>query len=342
LKKDYLNSLTETIGNGKFDLNTLKENLKNVNTFRKIRLASAMKYKLSNPESIVYRIRNGKTYSTEYTKTISKGSIIEDMNIAYKMILYSIIVDISKNVIGKKIYIPKGIEYVLPTSEKNFTGSVPNGTHVEVPNDMIVGIHWENMDYRRVDLDLSLLDETGKTGWNGRYRSEERDVLFSGDMTDAPLPNGASESFYIKDNTKTYLLMLNNFNAGDITIPFKIFIASQKVSTLPMNYMVDPNNVISTTKMEISKEQKMLGFIKDGKFYFTNFVMGGSSTTSRIRSYTEHTMSYCINSAMNSLSLNRSLEYAGAILVDKKEDCDIDLSLENIEKTSIINLISRK
>lgn len=341
MQKDYMNSVTEIIRNGNFDPEKLKIELKNVNTFRKIRLASAIKYQISDPNSIVYRIRNGKTYSKEYNNTSNNYLLNHDVFSAFNIIGESIISDIRKNVKGKKIYIPENITYALPTSEKNFTGNIPTGTSIYIPNHMIVGVHWTNVNYRRVDLDLSLLDSTGKTGWDGRYRSENCDTLFSGDMTDAPIPHGASELFYIKNNEKTYLLMLNNFNVRDMEVPFKLFLASQNidVTTLNRNYMVNPNNVISTTKMEISKEQKMLGFIKENKFYFVNSIIGGNSRTSSLKGYTQHTIDYCIESAICSLNLNEVLKHAGAILVDNKEDCDIDLSIEKIEKTTIINLI---
>ena len=62
----------------------------------------------------------------------------------------------------------------------------------------------------RIDLDLSMMNVGGKIGWDGMYRSSHGDVLFSGDVTDAPLPHGASEFFYIsKQTNNSYLFMLN-------------------------------------------------------------------------------------------------------------------------------------
>ena len=91
---------------------------------------------MKNLKSIMYRIRNGKAYSTE----------VEEYDIKQKtcakrildIVLKSIIEDISKNVKGKKIFIPDYINYSLPATEKQFTGNFPSGTYVSIPKDMIL------------------------------------------------------------------------------------------------------------------------------------------------------------------------------------------------------------
>ncbi|MBA7553678.1 hypothetical protein ES705_46274 [subsurface metagenome] len=99
------------------------------------------------------------------------------------IVLDSITEDIGKNVKGKKIYIPDYINYSLPATEKQFTGNFPSGTYISIPQDMIVGIYWENVKHNVVDLDLSLISPAGKFGWDSRYRSDEGNILFSGDIT---------------------------------------------------------------------------------------------------------------------------------------------------------------
>ena len=65
---------------------------------------------------------------------------------------------------------------------------------------MIAGVHWEDVKRNTIDLDLSLINcHEGKIGWNASYRSTEKSVLFSGDITSAPKPKGASEFFYFKN-----------------------------------------------------------------------------------------------------------------------------------------------
>ena len=99
----------------------------------------------------------------------------------------------------------------MPATEKQFTGHLPTGSWVSVPEDLIVGIHWTNTKKRRIDLDLSIIGVSGKIGWDGSYRSKRRDILFSGDVTDAPPPIGALELFCIKKGLEEPKILIANY-----------------------------------------------------------------------------------------------------------------------------------
>lgn len=346
MTEDYLNSVTSMIKQGKgLNVGTVEKTLETVNIFRKIRLAYALKYRTKKSDSILYRIRNGKSYATEFS--FEDRSIAESLLIS--SVLPAIIDDLSPNVKDKKIYIPQYINYALPATEKQFTGNFPSGTYISIPNDMILGINWRNVKYDinrsyRIDLDLSLLTPGKKYGWDANYRSDRRDMLFSGDMTDASGPHGSTELFYVKKQLKSaFLLMLNYFNYTDtIEVPFKIIVAKEKAKDFRSNYMVNPNNVLVTTLSKISCKQKILGLLlsttKESKFYFAETAIG-KSITSGNKDYTRHANQYLLDFYSNSISFNDLLVKAGAILADSKDDADIDLSPENIDKTTIINLI---
>ena len=65
---------------------------------------------------------------------------------------------------GKTLNLPSGLGITLPTSEKNFIGTLPIGSYIDVqPEDnLIVGIYWKGEDGAR-DLDLSFTDIDGNT-----------------------------------------------------------------------------------------------------------------------------------------------------------------------------------
>jgi hypothetical protein len=93
----------------------------------------------------------------------------------------------------------------------------PSWSYVTVPKDMIFGVHWTDvsnqnsqsrLNHCRIDLDLSLVAENEKFGWDAMYRSGDGDIMFSGDMTSAPAPNGATELFYIKKQKAITALVL--------------------------------------------------------------------------------------------------------------------------------------
>jgi len=79
-------------------------------------------------------------------------------------------------------------------------------------------------------------------GWDGNYRSSKKGILFSGDVTDAPPPDGASELFYIAGGLpENQLLMLNyfNFRRGK-PVNTKILVANEPTDKLDHNHLVEP------------------------------------------------------------------------------------------------------
>jgi hypothetical protein len=334
---DYLNDFTAMINLGDpINYEDLWDALKNVNIFRRIRLAYALNYRTRDMNSILYRIRNGKSYATDFKFDDHKTA-----RTALDMVLKSIVDKI--DVEDKKIHIPKYMFYALPATEKEFTGNFPSGSYIGIPHDMVLGIYWDDVDGHRIDLDLSLIDDVGqKTGWDSEYRNAEGSILFSGDVTAAP--SGASELFYIqKQNPANFIMIVNYYNYNrEIEVPFKIMVAQEEVTNFNGNYIVDPNNVMSVVNSVINQKQKILGLLavtpEESRFYFAESYLGGSITSSD-KEYVMQGKEYLSEFYKYAISLNEILKMAGAILVDEKEGCDIDLSPEAIDKNSIINLL---
>lgn len=349
MKKDLLNNITSMIKQNKeFSLEELDKSLSKVNIFRKIRLANSLRFRIGESKSILYKIRNGKGYAKE-SKQYSTDQRMSAM-VVYKYILNSIVKDIKKNVEGKFIYIPECVDYTLPASEKQFTGNLPCGTCITVDKDMIFGIHWENVKSHRIDLDLSTIDQSGsKFGWDGNYRNSGRTILFSGDITDAPLPRGASELFYVaKQGDGAYLLNLNYYNFEEnVPVPFKILVGTEKPTTgLNKNHTIDPNNVLVTIPTKIDVKHQTLGLVVTTKEN-TKFYLNQTSLSNRITTHTnkavEHSRNYLFDYFENTVKLKEVLGLAGAKLLkegDILEEDSINLSPEALEKDTIINLLN--
>jgi hypothetical protein len=339
MPEDFLNTVTAKIKNGKpVYKKTLKVELDKANIFRKIRLAYALKFRETDCDSILYRIRNGKSYSADF-KFDKYEKATEILNIVLQSIADTIPVK------GKKIYIPSEIKYSLPATEKMFTGQFPSGTCVVIPKDMVFGVHWNNVLGSRVDLDLSLICiNNGKIGWDAKYRSGDGSVLFSGDITDAAPPNGASELFFVqKQSCDIALLFVNFYNYQEgLTVPIDIIIAKELVKDFRKNYMLNPNNIVASATTQINERQKILGLMvtdyKECRFYFTETYLGQSITSGeddnvvRARKFLTHYY-------QNTVQLNDVLLMAGAKIVTKRDGCDIDLSPEALEKDTFIRLL---
>jgi hypothetical protein len=343
MQEDALNSVTAHLSHHDGpDLASLNETLGTASTFRKIRLAYALKFRTTGPNSILYRMRNGKSFATAFTFDNLQGA-----QEAYDVVLASITEDLAANMRGKRIFIPEGIRYGVPATEKQFTGNLPSGTSVEVTDDMVCGVHWENQGSHRIDLDLSISNAEGKIGWDGRYRAHGQGVYFSGDLTDAPQPKGASELFHIGRNARgSWLMFVNYFNyQEDVSVPFKIMVGSDSKENIEANRTIDPNLILALSNTDIDVKQKNLGIIvateADTKFYFAESNLG-KSITARDTDYAEHARTYLLHYYTDTIVLNDLLVAAGAIMVKEATEADIDLSPEAIDKTTIIGLLSPK
>lgn len=340
MPSSYLNDITAKLKRGeKIDPFELAAELTKVNTFRKIRLAYALSFRMMDVDSIVYKVRNGKSFATDFSfknQGLAKTAlaIVKD----------AIVADIKLNVEGKKIFIPGNMHYALPATEKQFTGNLPSGSYVTVDKDMVVGIHWENHD-GRVDLDLSMINEEAKIGWDSGYRSEDKKILFSGDITDALGPKGASELFFVRrQHVSSYFLFVNFYNFSDGNdVPMKILVAKESPKGIRKNYMVDPNNIQCVASTTINKKQKLLGMLvtttNGCRFYFSESYLGNDITSSN-SPWLTHGLEYLFAVSKSPIFLRDILKKAGAVFVEDREEVDIDLSPEAIDKATIIELLT--
>ena len=203
-----------------------------------------VKYLLENKKPKVYQVRNGKMWCTRDRKD-----------------------EIDKYVSKLKAMLPEtfvqsdNTRLALPTSEKNFCGPFPIGTKFGMgpTNDaLVIGIHWRNQNGERVDLDLSAVDMKGKVGWNADYYTSERDIIFSGDITDAL--DGANEYLFFKNVNRPKVVLVNRYTHHQEDTNMDIIIASS--STAPSeNEILDDKKVIATASTICDEKQKTLGVV---------------------------------------------------------------------------------
>lgn len=364
---DYLNSVTAQIKGstvepvlGKMllskyapsgvDYDRLRTELQNprVNIFRKIRLAQALRIRTApDLDAIVYKIRNGKSFASDFTPF--GPTMRANLNETYNVVIEQIAADLSKTLAGKRIYIPDGVIYGLPSTEKQFLGNYPAGTYVQVhPSDALVaGIYWEDTDGRRTDLDLSMADEFGrKIGWDAAYRSGDNTVLFSGDNTSAP--SGASEVFWIGPSARgSYLMSVNLFD-GPPEVPFKIVIGTAHASDINSHFTFNPNNLVASAASVLDTRQQDLGVIladpKGSHRFYLGATSVGGGISARHGVNAERTRKFMQTALLSAPTFNEAVYYAGATLVDRPEDADegFDLSPSAIDKTTFLSMLAGK
>ena len=182
-----------------------------------------------------------------------------------------------KNYEGMTIYIPRGISYAVPYSEKQFSGAIPWGTAIgatDKENAFTIGVHWVNdPDEFGCDLDLHAHTPTRHFGWNSDYISGDGEIIYSGDITNAPAPKGAAESFYINNVNKPVILTLNAFNAKS-NKQFQFFMTEGEDVEMCERATFDSSKLISAPLplAFADKNSLSLGILNNKTFY----VYGGN------------------------------------------------------------------
>ena len=320
----------------------LVQKLEHAGIWRVIKLRNYLEQKRISSKNNVYKIRNGRVWITP------KESLYSYNSSRVLPILDNLIIDkLKNNVARKKIHLDENFDLKIPTSEKQFVGNIPFNSTISLDKDnLLVGIHWYNVNKSRVDLDLKVVSNEYSIGWDCDYKSGDK-LVFSGDMTDAPYPNGAAEYIYIdKEIGNTMLsLKVNNYTSNVGDIEYDIIIAKGNKEKLSMNYIVNPNDIlvkIPNNVIELGKAEHSLGsiLINDNKIKLIfNDLCTANSITSSDSNLETVLRKFTKKESECNCDLRYYLEQAGAIITND-ENCDIDLGINNLNKDSIIKLFA--
>ena len=302
--------------------------LDNATPFALFKALNACNARANGQDAFVYRIRSGKSWVTENP---TKKKSINKHN-------YKFITNYMKqrfDLSGKSVFLPKNVNFALPTSEKMFSGNFPCGT-VFTGKKLAVGIYWEN-SWGTKDLDLSGINIGGKVGWNADYE-QGGSLIFSGDMTNAP--TGACEYLYARDGLVEPTLVKNNiYPSGDKESDFKIIIG--KGSSVTKDFMMNPNKLMAEIKTKTAQKESYIGLLMPKgelqQFILLNF------GASELRVSGNSDMAAVATKALvqqwsNTVSFNKMVKLLGAEIVDTPIGVDYDFSLSEITKDSFINI----
>ena len=327
----------------KKDLSVIKENLAELDNFRKVVLLQSIQERLTgkNLSGKSFIIRNGKQYVRENYKS--------PCDVSYLMSLYSTIESsLVESLKGKSIkddgtaktFSMGMLNVMAPTSEKNFVGNFSMGSYIELPKNgyQIIGIYWRNewskSDYEKehTDLDLHYYDVNGlHYGWCSSYYNDETTVTYSGDMTDAN-PE-ASECYLIKGSAPDGRLAVRNFAGGETK--FKLYAASSASDIdIYTGYMVDSKDIIFEANIEINDDSKTIAKLSNNRMYFVNLGTGyGRMPNSNLNDIVQQQMA---NKLESFIPLKDLLLKAG--FVETTENADIDFC--SCGKDDILNLFA--
>lgn len=293
----------------------------------------------------LFQIRNGKIWVREEEHTII------DTSFPNKFLNNSITaIEINnelrkrlKNYEGMTVYIPRGISYAVPYSEKQFSGAIPWGTAIDATdkeNAFTIGVHWVNdPDELGCDLDLHAHTPTRHFGWNSNYMSGDGEIIYSGDITNAPAPKGAAESFYINNVSEPVILTLNAFSANK-NKQFQFFMTEGKDDEMRERATFDSSKLISAPLplAFADKNSLSLGIFDNKTFY----VYGGNVAEGAVpsRNYPKF-----IEALLNRMSSTYRFEaLASALKINivheaPKDTSFLDLSPEALTVNTLLDFV---
>ena len=316
------------------DQNVAKE-LKKVTLFKKISLYNYLLNELTPSEYKLYNIRNGKVFVKKagercYASVAARRLIL---------VANSIREDLKDKVEGKKFLLSKYIQYAVPTSEKNFIGNIPMCSKINATNKFSFGIHWFNQNGERTDLDLHAESKHTHIGWNCDLRNSV--ATHTGDVTNAPEPNGGAEAIYFKDEFKDDIAVITvdnytGLNSVTTNLFFNWFIDKE---------VLDEDTILSIDSdslyikdLAIESNEMMIGLVRANEVGKKEFIFYNSRLSDQIvTTYNKNLegISSAINSTIdNRLMLEDLIGMCGGLIIEDPEEADYNLNETNLVKDS--------
>ena len=166
------------------------------------------------------------------------------------------------------------------------------------------------------------------------------DLMYSGDITDAP--NGAVEYLYAKNGLNEPTLVNSNVFSGQGNCEYKIVVG--KGDQIDYNFMMNPNHLFLDTKCQSIQRQTILGILIPEKERQTFVILNFGAGQCRVSGNSEITLTATkalFQQWNNPLSLKEILVAFDGEIVEKVENADYNLSLNNLQKDSFINIFKQ-
>lgn len=282
----------------------------------------------------LYNIRNGKIFIkekgldlTDYLSSTGEYSVIINK-------LFCKLLDNLREIYnGYTVILPdtNKIVYAFPNSEKQMVGPIPYGTKIKMNDKVSIGVNW---DYD-ADWDLHLHDsDDNHYGWNSYYRTDDRGILYSGDMTSA-----GSEAFAFKNpkDDLNYILSVYSFRNYTQNNYCNFFICD-------INNKENPYDSSKLYLPVINIENpNVLGYYSNNTFYFYGGILSTSSVPKSEIDYRDY-IKAIKNRAENKIIIKKEiLSACGINCVENDENLDtdkvIDLRLENLNNQTLLDFV---
>lgn len=333
--------------------------LPNMDNREMVKLLNAMTARLNMTETTsgVFNVRNGRSYCKEGAFEPLTDEELNILNNEMDWVLNCLAKRLRPSLAGKTFYIPDYVNYTVPTTEKQFVGNLPWGTFFNTDCDDLnpdmpatIGVQWVNpTESDWVDLDLHCFSADGHHfGWNSEYYGDKGQVTYSGDMTNAPAPDGAAEAFWIKNVGIPLIFTLNEYR-GDDNQEFRLALSREFINDHGnRNFVLDPNQLLfAPIPLKFHNATSMtLGYYHNGTFYlYSGNLSEGAVPKGNFYKY----ISGIVYQTENKALLANLLDYCGASVIRSVEEKEmlegeagtpvIDLSPEALTSSTLLDIV---
>lgn len=329
------------------------EDIQEANVYQLVKYWNYCISKLDPSTDKLYQIRNGLNYLKVSDEDHTLSNEEREEYIKLLEMIKDRLKDELSHLNGKLIYIPDYIDYKAPSSLKRLCQGVPEGSILKFGDvdHYTIGVHWTNIQRgdreERVDLDLHANSLNNQIGWNSNFRNGE--VLYSGDMTDAPVyKGGASEALLFKTKDP-YIVTLNDYTQyGEVSYKFIFDSNLKNVKDSRDNFgsIFTPNARTLNCKIDKKRGSNTLGLAMNSKFYFISSSIFSGPVTRR-SDLLERLVSYYEETQGKELLLEDILVSVGAkvikdmSLIPEDSELDYDLSLEAITEDTFVQMFTK-
>lgn len=344
----------------------IKAHLGELTPYKKIALMQLCKERYMLPKDNLYFIRNGKQFLKINDAVDVTVKELKDKAF-YAAVIYNIlkdsVIDTLKANSEKDIVVtfnedgtpaetkktPKvvkhysGMHIALPSSEKSFIGNYPFGTQFDLTQNNLIGCYWRS-EWGTNDYDLSLIDIKGhKIGWNANYYNMPRNIVYSGDMTDAE-PE-ACEVIKITNPIDVKALIKINQYSGATKSKFELFFGQSDKHfdyQAYKNFMVDPNEIKFRATIEHENKKEMqVALVGNNKITLME-VHSGNSIVSSFNSHNEEYINTLMAKTEYFVDAEELLRDAGFQIVDENYTGEVDIDFANLDKDSLLSLLAQQ
>lgn len=205
----------------------IEKSIKQAPIYKLIKVYNYVTYSMTDGQARYFKIRNGKSFLKVQGKDNS------DAKLAKTKVVQDAIWHELQERLGswkdKVFYIPQFVDYAVPTSAKDFVGSLPYMSKYHFDGKKLsIGVAWD----QPADLDLHALTLDGlSVGWNSAFRDEYSSIVFSGDMTNLNSYGYAAEFIRLdpKKLKEPLIITVNQYFSGQEVTKFDVFTTGMQI-----------------------------------------------------------------------------------------------------------------